>query len=107
MFYKKNESKYRVAREGVRFKSLACGQKTHLTEFRLSKGAIIPKHSHPHEQTGYLVSGRMKFTVDDEEFIAEAGDGWSIAGNTEHGVDVLEDCVVVEVFSPPRKDYLP
>ena len=107
MFYKKNESNYRVAREGVRFKSLACGTKTHLTEFRLSKRAIIPKHSHPHEQTGYLVSGRMKFTVDDGEFIAEAGDGWSIAGNTEHGVDVLEDCVVVEVFSPPRKDYLP
>ena len=65
MFYKKNESNYRVAREGVSFKSLACGTKTHLTEFRLSKGAIIPKHSHPHEQTGYLVSGRMKFVIED------------------------------------------
>ena len=107
MFYKKNESKYRVAREGVRFKSLACGEKTHLTEFRLSRGAIIPKHSHPHEQTGYLVSGRMKFVIDDEGIIAEAGDGWTIAGNTEHGVEVFEDSVVVEVFSPPRKDYLP
>jgi hypothetical protein len=43
----------------------------------------------------------------DEGFIAEAGDGWTIAGNTEHGVEVFEDSVVVEVFSPPRKDYLP
>jgi quercetin dioxygenase-like cupin family protein len=49
----------------------------------------------------------MKFVIDDEGFIAESGDGWTIAGNIEHGVDVIEDSVVVEVFSSPRKDYLP
>jgi quercetin dioxygenase-like cupin family protein len=70
-------------------------------------GATIPKHSHPHEQTGYLVSGRMKFVIGDEVFSAESGDGWNIAGHVEHGVDVLEDSVVIEVFSPAREDYLP
>jgi quercetin dioxygenase-like cupin family protein len=107
MFYKKSESNYRTAREGVRFKTLACGEKTHLTEFKLSGGATIPKHSHPHEQTGYLVSGRMKFVIGDDVFDAESGDGWNIAGHIEHGVDVLEDSVVIEVFSPAREDYLP
>ncbi len=106
MFQKKGESNYRTARAGVWLKTLAFGEKTHLAEFRLSKGATIPRHSHPHEQTGYLVSGRMRFTIGDEAFDAESGDGWNIAGHVEHAVDVLEDSVVIEVFSPPRQDYL-
>jgi quercetin dioxygenase-like cupin family protein len=106
MFYKKEDSPYRHPLEGVSFKSLAHGEKTHLTEFRLDKGSIIPTHAHPHEQTGYLISGKMKFTIAGEVFMAEAGDGWNIAGNIEHGVDVLENAVVIEVFSPAREDYL-
>ena len=106
MFYKKDDKPYRQLIEGVTFKSLAYGDKTHLTEFRLAKGCNIPLHSHPHEQTGYLVAGKMIFTIAGETFQAEAGDGWNIAGNIEHGVEVLEDCLVIEVFSPTREDYL-
>lgn len=47
MFYKKENSPYRQPLEGVIFKSLAHGKKTHLTEFRLEKGSNIPKHAHP------------------------------------------------------------
>lgn len=107
MFNKKNESDYKTALEGVRFKTIAFGGKTHLTEFMLSKGATVPKHSHPHEQTGYLISGRMTFMIEDQVFNAEPGDGWNIAGNIEHGVEVLEDSIVIEVFSPVREEYLP
>jgi quercetin dioxygenase-like cupin family protein len=106
MFYKKENSYYRQPLKGVRFKSLAHGEKTHLTEFRLDKGSDIPMHTHPHEQTGYLISGKMKFTIADEVFMAEAGDGWNIPGDVEHGVEVLESAVVIEVFSPAREDYL-
>jgi len=106
MFYKKENSPYRQPLEGVRFKSLAHGEKTHLTEFRLDTGSIIPAHAHPHEQTGYLVSGKMKFTIAGTVFMAEAGDGWNIPGDVEHGVEVLENAVVIEVFSPAREDYL-
>jgi quercetin dioxygenase-like cupin family protein len=106
MFYKKENSPYRQPLEGVRFKSLAHGEKTHLTEFRLDKGSIIPAHVHTHEQTGYLISGKMIFAIADEVFTAEAGDGWSIPGNVEHSVEVLENAVVIEVFCPAREDYL-
>jgi quercetin dioxygenase-like cupin family protein len=106
MFYKKDSSPYRQPLKGVSFVSLAHGEKTHLTEFRLDKGSIIPAHSHPHEQTGYLISGKMKFTIADEVFVAEAGDGWNIPSDVEHGVEVLENAVVIEVFSPAREDYL-
>ena len=106
MFGKKNGSAYKLLREGVRFKTMAHGERTHLTEFHLAKGAVIPEHSHLPEQTGYLVSGRMRFRIGAETFEAQPGDGWNIGGGVAHAVDVLEDSVVIEVFSPPREDYL-
>lgn len=106
MFYKKNTYPYKKVIDGVKFISVVHGEKTHLTEFRLEKGSTIPQHSHPQEQTGYLVSGKMTFTIAGETFEAGPGDGWNIPGNVEHGVEVLDDAMVLEVFSPPREDYL-
>lgn len=107
MYTHKDDSNYRKPLEGVRFKTLVYGEKTLLAEFHLDKGSTIPAHQHPHEQTGYLVSGRLDFTVGEEKFIAEPGTSWSLPGNIEHSVEVLEDAVVVEVFSPIREEYLP
>jgi len=106
MFYKKDNTPYKTAREGVHFKTLVHGQNTSLHEFRLDSGSVIPIHSHPHEQTGYMVSGRMHFVLQDRKIFVERGDSWCIPGNMEHGVEVMEDSVVIEVFSPVRKEYL-
>lgn len=106
MFYRKNDEGYHVLAEGVQLKSLVHGDKTHLCEFRIAKGGRVPEHSHPHEQTGYLVSGRMKFIVGDESFEAGPGDSWCLPGHVPHAAEVLEDSVMVEVFSPLRDDYL-
>ena len=106
MFSKKSGTGYGTARPGVNFRTLAFGERTHLTEFRLAKGTIIPGHNHPHEQTGYLVSGRMTFMIAGETFDTEPGDGWNIPGGVSHSVEVLEESVAVEVFAPPREDYL-
>ncbi len=107
MFYKKDNNNYKKAFDGVTYKTLAYGDRTSLGEFRLEKGSIVPNHNHPHEQTGYMISGRMTFTIDGEDHNAEVGDSWSIPGNVEHSVKVHEDAVVIEVFSPVREDYLP
>jgi quercetin dioxygenase-like cupin family protein len=107
MFYKKNNSKYKQALEGIQFKTLVYGEKTLLSEFRLEKGNILPMHEHPHEQTGYLVSGRIILIVGDQRCEAESGDSWSIPGNVQHGAEVIENSVAVEVFSPVREEYLP
>ena len=106
MFYKRDDSGYMTPAEGVRLKSLVHGEKTHLCEFRIEKGSRVPQHSHPHEQAGYLVSGRIKFIAGDEEFEALPGDSWCVPGDMEHSAEVLEDSVMVEVFSPVREDYL-
>jgi quercetin dioxygenase-like cupin family protein len=107
LFSKSNNDNYKVAFEGVSFKTTAWGKNTSMGEFKLKKGSIIPNHQHPHEQTGYLISGSMKFFIDKQKFNAEPGDSWNIPGNVEHGVEVLEDTVVIEVFSPVREEYLP
>ena len=107
MFCKTDDSGYKTPVEGIRQKTLVYGDKTLLCEFRLDKDAALPRHSHPHEQSGYLVSGALRLTVGDEVFTAGPGDSWTIAGGVEHGAEVLEDAVAVEVFSPVREDYLP
>ncbi len=107
MFYKKSNLDYQNPMTGIKLKTLAYGEKTLLAEFRLEKGNLLPKHAHPHEQTGYLVSGRINLMVGDKQFVAEPGDSWSIPGDVEHGAEVLEDSVAIEVFSPVREDYLP
>ena len=98
---------YRELVDGVRLKALVHGERTLLTEVKLTKGAVVPEHRHPHEQTGYLVSGSLRFFSGGEESIALPGDSWNLAGDVPHGAEALEDTVVVEVFSPVREDYLP
>jgi len=107
MFYKRDISNYVKALDGVTYKTLSYGSKTLLSEFMLEKGSKVPIHNHPYEQTGYMISGRMTFTVHGKSYNAEPGDSWCIPENVEHGVEVLEDSLVIEVFSPVRKDYLP
>jgi len=73
----------------------------------MEAGSILPKHSHAHEQAGYLIEGRIRLTIGDHVFEAERGDSWCIPGTIEHGAEILERSVAVEVFSPVREDYLP
>lgn len=107
MFYKKNEQGYHSRIQGIDQKTLVYGERTLLTEFHLKEGAVVPPHAHPYEQTGYLISGHMIFIVGGEKFDTRAGDSWCIPMNVEHSADVIRDSVAVEVFSPPREDYLP
>ena len=107
MFQKHSESGYTLAIQGVEQKTLVYGERTLMTEFLLKKGSQLPQHSHPHEQTGYLVSGRICLLIGSEENDMMPGDSWCIPSGVEHGAEILEDSVAIEVFSPVREDYLP
>lgn len=107
MFYKKNTDGYQFPLDGVAQKTLVYGEKTLMTEFLLEPGSDLPIHHHPHEQTGYLVKGRLKMIINEEEFIAEPGDSWCIGSDINHGAEALEKSVAVEIFSPVREEYLP
>ncbi|MCX8014114.1 MAG: cupin domain-containing protein [Rectinema sp.] len=91
---------------GSRIKTLCYGAHTLLCEFRQTKGALLPEHSHPYEQTGYLVSGKLRMRIGDSVRELEPGDSWCIPMDVRHKVDVLEDSVLVEVFGPTRTEYI-
>ena len=92
--------------DGVRLKTLVYGEKTLQCEFRIERGKGLPSHSHLHEQTGYLISGRMRFIIADERHDVEPGDSWCIPGDMEHAAEAFDDSVGAEVFSPVREEYL-
>ena len=107
VFAKKNKEGYIPVTKGIKRKTLVFGKKTLMTEFILAKDSDLPSHSHPQEQTGYLVSGCIVLTIGGNAAEMRPGDSWIIPGNMEHGAKVLEDSVAIEVFSPRRDDYLP
>jgi quercetin dioxygenase-like cupin family protein len=107
MFYKASTEGYTHMMPGIERKTLAYGEKTLCSEFRLEKGKLLPKHAHPYEQTGYLVKGRLRMTIGPETFDASPGSSWCVPADVEHCAEVVEDSVAIEVFSPVRPDYLP
>jgi quercetin dioxygenase-like cupin family protein len=106
MFVKYSNNGYKQTLHGIEQKTLVHGDKTLMVEFRLQKGATLPLHSHPHEQTGYLVKGQLRMTIGADVHEVLSGDSWCIPGGTQHSAESIEESVAVEVFSPVREDYL-
>jgi quercetin dioxygenase-like cupin family protein len=90
---------------GVVRRTLTEGERMMLVEVTLEQGAIVPAHTHPHEQIGYLASGRLVFQIGDESRELAAGDSWLVPSNVSHQVTVLEPSVAIDIFSPPREEY--
>ena len=91
---------------GVVRRTLNAGDRMTLHEISIAAGAEVPMHTHPHEQTGYVSRGRVRFTVGKEDRELVPGDGYHIPGEQPHGVTALEDSICIDVFSPPRTEYL-
>ncbi len=107
MFYKQSNDGYREILPQIRVKTLAYAHRTLTVEFRMAAGANLPRHAHIHEQAGYLVSGHIRLSIGDRSYDVYTGDAWTIPGDIEHGAEIIEDSVAVEVFSPVREDFLP
>jgi quercetin dioxygenase-like cupin family protein len=90
---------------GVRRRVLSCGEQIMVVQFTIDAGAAVPPHSHPHEQTGHVVSGRMRFRIGDEERDLGPGDGYSVPGGVTHGAVGITQVVAVDSFHPVREDY--
>jgi len=84
------------------------GEKAMVAQIFLDKGALVPKHSHENEQFTYLLEGALKFWLgeDRHEVTVRAGEVLHIPSNVPHEALALEDCLDVDVFSPPRQDWL-
>jgi quercetin dioxygenase-like cupin family protein len=90
---------------GVTRRTLSTSERMMLIDVVLEKGAVVPSHSHPHEQIGYLASGRVLFELGDERRELGPGDSWLVPPNVPHQVTALEPSLAIDVFSPPREEY--
>lgn len=102
----KKEDSVKKVFKGVSLDSLAVGEKSQVTKMNYIIGNYASPHQHPHEQSGYVISGKYELTVGDEKYELNAGDTYSIPGNQVHSFNVIEGGEVVDVFTPPREDYL-
>lgn len=102
---KKEEAKKRIFK-GVNLDSLAVGEKSMVTKMNYAVGNYATEHTHPHEQCGYVISGKYIMTVGEREFTLESGDSYAVPGNVPHSFKVLEAGEVIDVFTPHRKDYI-
>jgi quercetin dioxygenase-like cupin family protein len=106
MFGIKTDKNYKEILPGIKIKALCHGEHTLMTEFILTKNSILPEHSHPYEQTGYLVKGKIKLFVNGNSREITPGDSWCIKKDIKHKAAIIEDSVALEIFSPVREDYL-
>lgn len=82
------------------------GEKAMLVYFDLRKGAIVPEHHHENEQITYIVKGKVRVIAGGKEFIVSKGEVLHIPSNVPHRFEALEDTIDIDIFSPPRQDWL-
>jgi quercetin dioxygenase-like cupin family protein len=85
------------------------GDRMMIAQVYLAKGAIVPKHSHENEQLTYILEGTLRFWLgDDESEVVDvsAGEVLTIPAQLPHKAEALDDVLDVDIFHPPRQDWL-
>jgi quercetin dioxygenase-like cupin family protein len=82
------------------------GKNIMLARVLLKKGCIVPEHSHHNEQLTYILDGALKFWIDGKEIVVRAGEVLTIPSHMPHKAEALEDTVDLDVFNPPRADWI-
>ena len=106
MFYRLVDAPSVEMVPGLIRRTLVSGKALMICRFDLESGVQIPEHSHPHDQAGYVVSGRIQITIDGNSLELGPGDSYCAPPGVLHSARSLEATVVVDTFSPPREDYL-
>lgn len=89
-------------------RQLVTGDRLMLAHVYLKKGCVVPWHQHDNEQVTYILEGALRFLVGSEqrEVVVRAGEVLHIPSNVPHQAEALEDTLDLDVFSPPRQDWL-
>ena len=82
------------------------GDSVTVARFELKRGGVVPLHAHPNEQVTSVISGALKFRLEGREVIVRAGEVLQIPGSVAHEVEVIEDTLAIDVFSPVRQDWI-
>ena len=83
------------------------GESAMIAQFDIGAGEVVPEHAHHNEQISYIVSGAMRFTLNGkEEAVVRSGEVLVIPANVPHAAVALEHCIAIDVFAPPRQDWI-
>jgi len=82
------------------------GETMTIARLEMKEGAFVPEHQHVNEQVTTVEAGRLKFVFGGKELIISAGESLQIPPNLPHSAEALEDSTAVDVFSPPREDWI-
>jgi quercetin dioxygenase-like cupin family protein len=82
------------------------GNEVMVARVLMKKGCHVPRHSHHNEQVTYILEGALKFIIDGKEVVVHAGEVLCIPPNMPHEATALEDTVDLDVFTPPRQDWI-
>lgn len=88
---------------------LITGDRMMIAHVYLKQGCVVPRHQHDNEQLTYILEGALRFWIgedESEQVIVRAGEVLHIPSNVWHKAEALEDTLDVDVFSPPRQDWL-
>ncbi|MFA9377046.1 MAG: cupin domain-containing protein [Lachnotalea sp.] len=92
---------------GVTRKVLSYSENIMSVELHFDKDSVGALHSHPHEQIGYIISGSLLYKeVGQEDKALVTGDTYCVAPGIEHGVVALEETMLLDIFTPMRKDFI-
>jgi quercetin dioxygenase-like cupin family protein len=87
-------------------REMVVGDQVMLARVLMKKGAHVPLHHHHNEQVTYILEGALKFAIDGREIVVRAGEVLCIPPNMPHEAWAVEDTVDLDVFNPPREDWL-
>ncbi|HEY6375551.1 MAG TPA: cupin domain-containing protein [Edaphobacter sp.] len=104
-FVRNQDPKTFAPEPGMRRQVLANTDQLMLIRHYFDQGWVGARHSHPHHQLVYVISGAIRVDVDGKVFDAQAGDSFIVDGNVEHQASALEASEVLDVFTPTREDY--
>jgi quercetin dioxygenase-like cupin family protein len=82
------------------------GQDVMVARILLKKGCVVPLHSHHNEQISNILEGAIKFWIDGKEIVVNAGEVLTIPSNMPHRAEAVVDTIGLDIFSPPREDWM-
>ena len=103
MFHRHSAEGFHPVLVGIEVKTPVFGERMLLSGFRMKKGSRLPRHAHPQEQTGRLLTGRIMLSIGGGQRETAPGECRSVPAGIEHGAGILEDSTAIEVFSPVRE----
>ncbi|MDR3629121.1 MAG: cupin domain-containing protein [Desulfocapsaceae bacterium] len=91
---------------GVDFVLLSHGPESMIAKMLYKKEDNVPFHKHPNKQSGYVISGKYRIVFGKNDQVIGPGDSYTLSRDVEYRIEIIDQGQVLDVFSPPRKDYL-